>query len=118
MAPYLYELPTTGVFSFADICIDGTESYTTALVDATAARANLRSVLKDHKHSNNDKDYLRIIKVLRSLPIDLRMLLNMAKTTGDYLPHLYGIISCVQAGELSLRSTPGKEPQRIVYPSL
>lgn len=63
MAPYQYELPTTGAISFTDICIDGTGSYTVALVEATTARANLRSILKEHKHGAGEKDYLRIIKV-------------------------------------------------------
>lgn len=63
MAPYQYELPTTGAVSFTDICIDGTGSYTVALVEATTARANLRSILKEHKHGAGEKDYLRIIKV-------------------------------------------------------
>ncbi|KAG8977444.1 hypothetical protein FRC05_001842 [Tulasnella sp. 425] len=89
MAPYQYELPTTGAVSFTDICIDGTGSYTVALVEATTARANLRSILKEHKHGAGEKDYLRIIK-----------------TADGYLPHIYSIIACVTAGELSLRNSP------------
>ncbi|KAG8990927.1 hypothetical protein FRB90_001546 [Tulasnella sp. 427] len=89
MPPYQYELPTTGAISFTDICIDGTGSYTVALVEATTARANLRSILKEHRHGAGEKDYLRIIK-----------------TADTYLPHIYSIIACVTAGELSLRNSP------------
>ncbi|KAG8906663.1 hypothetical protein FRB99_006364 [Tulasnella sp. 403] len=89
MPPYVYELPSTGAISFTDICIDATGAYTTQLVDATTARANLRSLLKETRHSDGEKDYLRIIK-----------------TADDYLPHLYAIIACVNAGELSLRNNP------------
>lgn len=62
MVPYPYELPTTGAISFTENCIDASDVYTTSLVDATTARANLRSVLKEHKHTAGEKDYLRIIK--------------------------------------------------------
>jgi hypothetical protein len=70
MSNYLYELPTTGAISFADFCVDQTPNrcYTTHISDATQARANVRSELKENKRSGRDeKDYLKLVKV-RVLP--------------------------------------------------
>jgi hypothetical protein len=60
---FVYELPTTGALSFNDFCIDRENVYTVELADATAARANVRAVLKENKRAD-EKDYLRIVKVL------------------------------------------------------
>ena len=65
MAPYAFELPTTGVISFSDFCVDRSDSYGIAILDATTARANMRAILKETKHSGGEKDYLRVIKVMR-----------------------------------------------------
>ena len=65
MTSYLYELPTTGAISFADVCVDSTATYTADIADATEARANLRAVLKESKRTD-EKDHLRLVKVCRS----------------------------------------------------
>ncbi|KAH7888890.1 BRO1-like domain-containing protein [Phlebopus sp. FC_14] len=92
MNTYLYELPTTGAISFADFCVDTTpdNAHASHIAEATQARANLRGALKEIKRVEGaDKDYLRLIKALE-----------------DYLPQLYGIISCIASGEIRLRNEP------------
>ncbi|KAH0828007.1 hypothetical protein J3R83DRAFT_3654 [Lanmaoa asiatica] len=92
MTNYIYELPTTGAISFSDFVIDTTEGnvYTSRIAEATQARANVRGVLKQSRRTDSeDRDYLRVIKVL-----------------DDYIPHLHGIIACVQSGELLLKYEP------------
>ncbi|OJA20073.1 hypothetical protein AZE42_02479 [Rhizopogon vesiculosus] len=92
MTTYLYELPTTGSISFADFCVDSTASnaYASHIAEATQARANLRGTLKEIKRTDtDDKDYLRLIKVL-----------------DDYLPYLYGIMACATSGDIRLKSEP------------
>lgn len=92
MSTYLYELPTTGAISFGDFCVDTTASnaYASHIAEATQARANLRGVLKVTKRTDtDDKDYLRLIKVL-----------------DDYLPYLHGIMACVASGDIRLKSEP------------
>jgi hypothetical protein len=59
---YTFELPTTGSLSFADHFSNGSDVYTSQISDATQARANLRAVLKESKHTDGDKDYLRLVK--------------------------------------------------------
>ena len=59
---YAFELPTTGSLSFADNFSNGSGAYTSHISDATQARANLRAVLKESKHTDGDKDYLRLVK--------------------------------------------------------
>jgi hypothetical protein len=59
---YTFELPTTGSLSFADRFADGLDVYATQIADATQARANLRAVLKESRHTDGDKDYLRLVK--------------------------------------------------------
>ena len=63
MSTFLFELPTTGAISFADFCIDQTGAYTTFISDATQARANLRTALKESKRTDGEKDYLKLVKV-------------------------------------------------------
>lgn len=85
MTSYLYELPTTGAISFTDFCIDTTASYTTDISDANQARANLRASLKESKHSDSEKDYLRLVKVG---PVTL------ACNTGVSDPHSDVVLDC------------------------
>jgi hypothetical protein len=59
---YAFQLPTTGSLSFADYFTDGLDVYTTQISEATQARANLRAVLKESKHTDGDKDYLKLVK--------------------------------------------------------
>ena len=59
---YNFELPTTGSLSFVDHLSNGSDVYTAQISDATQARANLRAVLKESKHTDGDKDYLRLVK--------------------------------------------------------
>lgn len=101
MSIYAFELPTTGTFSFADVFSDLTGAHTSALADATQARACLRGLLKESKRTDGDKDYLRLVKTLE-----------------EYLPYLYGIIACVQAGELSERSRPGAYFNALTHSAL
>jgi len=64
MSAYIFELPTTGSFTFADILIDKENKYAQAIANATAARASVRSVLKASKRAeDSQKDYLRLVKV-------------------------------------------------------
>jgi hypothetical protein len=68
MSTYLYELPTTGAVSFADICNDQASLYTTQISEATQTRANLRGVLKESKRADHgEKDYLRLVKASTKL---------------------------------------------------
>ncbi|KAG6375505.1 hypothetical protein JVT61DRAFT_3064 [Boletus reticuloceps] len=92
MTSYIYELPTTGSISFSDFAIDTTEGnvYTSRIADATQARANMRDVLKQSRRTDSEeRDYLRIIKVL-----------------DDYIPYLRGIIVCIQSDELQFKYEP------------
>jgi hypothetical protein len=59
---YVFQLPTTGSLSFSDYFADGLDVYTTQISEATQARANLRAVLKESKHTDGDKDYLKLLK--------------------------------------------------------
>ena len=64
MSAYIFELPTTGSLTFADVVIDKENKYAQAIANATAARANVRSVLKASKRAeDSQKDYLRLVKV-------------------------------------------------------
>jgi hypothetical protein len=64
MSAYIFELPTTGSFTFTDILIDKENKYAQAIANATAARASMRSVLKASKRAeDSQKDYLRLVKV-------------------------------------------------------
>jgi hypothetical protein len=67
MECYQYELPTTGAISFTEICVDKSSKYTTHLATATSARARLRTALKECKHTDGEKDYLKLVKVVTSL---------------------------------------------------
>jgi hypothetical protein len=69
---YTFELPTTGSLAFADHFANGLEVYTTQIADATQARANLRAVLKESRHTDGDKDYLRLVKACLILALPQR----------------------------------------------
>ncbi|KAL4078312.1 BRO1 domain-containing protein [Scleroderma yunnanense] len=85
---FLFNLPTTAAVSFADLCV--ADRTAQSIADTTHARATLRAVLKHARRTDDQhKDYLSIIKAI-----------------DDYLPHLHGIISCVEAGSISLRVQP------------
>lgn len=78
MSVYLYELPTTGAISFADFCADDTDGriYSTHVAEATQARANLRTMLKENKRADSsEKDYLRLVKVCTILPLRHRIMM-------------------------------------------
>lgn len=60
---YAFELPTTGSLSYSDHVTNGSDVYATQISAATQARANLRAVLKESRHTDGDKDYLRLVKV-------------------------------------------------------
>jgi hypothetical protein len=64
MECYLYELPTTGAISFAEICVDESNKYSTHLAAATSARASLRTALKESKRTDGEKDFLKLVKVV------------------------------------------------------
>lgn len=68
MECYLYELPTTGAISFTEVFVDESNRYTTHLSSATSARASLRAALKESKRTDGEKDYLKLVKVVISLP--------------------------------------------------
>ncbi|KAF4567321.1 hypothetical protein EYR40_006318 [Pleurotus pulmonarius] len=92
MSTYLYELPTTGAISFADFCSDqsNNKSYVSFISESTQVRANLRAALKESKRTDdNEKDYLRVVKVL-----------------DEYLPLLRGIMASVAHDEIGLKSEP------------
>ncbi|KAJ8521833.1 hypothetical protein ONZ45_g1512 [Pleurotus djamor] len=66
------------------------KAYGAHISNATMARANLRAVLKETKRTDdNEKDYLRIVKIL-----------------DEYVPLLRGIMSCVAHDEIGLKSEP------------
>lgn len=71
MSSYLYELPTTGAISYADVCVDFTATYTADIADTTEARANLRATLKESKRTDQgEKDYLKLVKVSSHIQCD------------------------------------------------
>ncbi|KAF9452778.1 hypothetical protein P691DRAFT_803502 [Macrolepiota fuliginosa MF-IS2] len=89
---YLYELPTTGTISFADFCIDQSTDkiYANRILEATQARANIRTALKASKRTEDSaKDYLSLAKVLE-----------------DYIPLLRGLINCVAHDDIGLKMEP------------
>ncbi|KAH9171173.1 hypothetical protein EDB89DRAFT_2114591 [Lactarius sanguifluus] len=86
---YAFELPTTGSLSFSDHISNGLDIYTTQISGATQARANLRAVLKESRHTDGDKDYLRLVKTLE-----------------EYLPYLYAIVNCLESGDVLSTQEP------------
>lgn len=79
MSSYLYELPTTGAVSFADICqglsTDATLGYVTEIAETTEARANLRVVLKENRRTDSEeRDHLKIVKVRNDTAIRINIL--------------------------------------------
>ncbi|KIM45339.1 hypothetical protein M413DRAFT_66183 [Hebeloma cylindrosporum] len=89
---YLYELPTTGAISFADVCSDHSQErgYTHHIPEATQARANLRGVLKESKRAEHgEKDFLSLVKLIE-----------------EYLPHIRSLIDCVAHDEIGIKTEP------------
>lgn len=62
VAVFTFELPTTGSLSYVDYFSNGSDVYTSQISNATQARSNLRAVLKESKHGDGDKDFLRLVK--------------------------------------------------------
>jgi predicted Zn-dependent protease len=62
---FQYELPTTGAITFNELCADQSSGVVCSshLSEATQIRANLRGALKDNKRSNDEGDYLKLVKV-------------------------------------------------------
>ncbi|KAJ4490854.1 BRO1 domain-containing protein [Lentinula aciculospora] len=89
MTTFLYELSTTGAISFSDFLIDPSNLFSRRISEATQARSRLRGTLKESKRTDDEKDYLTIIKSI-----------------DDYLPQLQSIMDCVAHGELELKSEP------------
>lgn len=93
MSVYLYELPTTGAVSFADFCVDETDGriYSTHIAEATQARANLRSILKESKRADSgEKDYLRLVKVstyLNSMALSFMFDLDTGRVSTEFTWH-------------------------------
>lgn len=115
MSTYLYDLPTTGAIAFADFCDDPTRSYTTAIAEATQARANLRAALKESKRTDGERDFLKLVKVLMVCVAPCAWMLMYGKVVDDYLPHLYGIIAACDADELHLSSEPSESGFRSMH---
>jgi hypothetical protein len=113
MSSFLFELPTTGAISFADIVADPGGAYTLQLAEATQARANVRAALKEAKRTDGEKDYLRLVKVppiFRSDVLPPSRTDARAQTLDDYLPHLAGVSACVDAGALVIAHPPPSMP--------
>ena len=109
MSTYLYELPTTGAISFSDFCVDATldNEYTGYISEATQARANLREASKENKRTeDSEKDYLRLVKV-SSLLFVSHCELDPFQVIDEYLPHLTGIMSCAESGDITMKAEPG-----------
>lgn len=60
---YLFELPTTGTMSFGDLLGSNAINYASRISDATSARANVRSVLKETKRAGDESDFIKVVKV-------------------------------------------------------
>jgi hypothetical protein len=87
---YTFELPTTGSLSFVDYFSDGSEVYTYQISNVTQARANLRAVLKESKHGDGDKDYLRLVKA-RLIPRNMikpNLIIRLVDNRGVPTPSL------------------------------
>ncbi|THV03167.1 hypothetical protein K435DRAFT_748119 [Dendrothele bispora CBS 962.96] len=89
MPCYLYHLPTTAALSFVDLC-GSNHSYVRHLAQTTQLRANLRGALKQAKHSDGEKDYLSLVKIL-----------------DEYIPELRAVMICISQGKIH----PEKQPQ-------
>ncbi|EXX59168.1 hypothetical protein RirG_191380 [Rhizophagus irregularis DAOM 197198w] len=83
---FIYPLPTTGSISWSDFLLDEDNLYLSEISEATAQRGRVREVLKEAKRTEGPKDYTKIIN-----------------TIGDYLPYLFGIIDCLEGGQLKLK---------------
>lgn len=103
MCSYLYELPTSGAISFGDFLYDQTSSYIAEISNTTEVRANLRTVLKESKRSD-EKDHLKLVKVCLSEYVVAAT--HRHQVLDEYIPKLCGIIAAVNVGELMLKHEP------------
>ncbi|KAF8988029.1 hypothetical protein CPC16_008396 [Podila verticillata] len=76
-----YTLPTTANVSFQEFLAPNTP-HQRHVSDVTAFRGRLRTALKEHKHSSRH-DFL-----------------NVQKAIEDYIPHILGLVSALEATEL------------------
>lgn len=108
---FVFELPTTGSVCFQDVVVDSNDAFSTCLDEASSARANVRTVLKETKRSDGERDFLRVLKVfIYTLIIFGISDIVPGKAMDDYLPHLYAVIGSLDSGDLVLRNpAPGKQ---------
>lgn len=67
MATFAFPFPTTGSITFTDFLTDPSNRHTLHLADATAARANVRGVLKtDRRTSDGEGGALAVLNVSTS----------------------------------------------------
>ncbi|CAI2166098.1 17868_t:CDS:2 [Funneliformis geosporum] len=83
---FIYPLPTTSTISWSDFLLDEDNLYLNRISEATAQRGVVRATLKEAKKTEGPKDYTKILK-----------------TIDDYLPYLFGIIDCLEGGQLKLK---------------
>ncbi|CAG8673055.1 14709_t:CDS:2 [Gigaspora margarita] len=83
---FIYPLPTTGTISFSDYLLDEDHLYLNEISEATAQRGRVRAVLKEANKTEGPKDYTKVMK-----------------TVDDYLPYLFGIVDCLEGGQLKLK---------------
>ncbi|KAI5476732.1 pH-response regulator protein palc [Pseudohyphozyma bogoriensis] len=68
---------------------DPASAYARDLSDANAARARVRSVLKDSRRAGGGGDWAAAVRV-----------------TTEYIPYLYAILACVESDDLILKAEP------------
>ncbi|BGP39989.1 hypothetical protein JCM10450v2_003969 [Rhodotorula kratochvilovae] len=85
--------PLPGPVALAQLLADPSSSHTSHLTTADAARARVRTALKatrkDGAGDGRGADWA-----------------GTARTIAEYLPHLYSILTCVEADDLLLRADP------------
>ncbi|CAG8439755.1 528_t:CDS:10 [Funneliformis mosseae] len=79
------QMPVVVRIPMKDAGIDEDNLYLSRISEATAQRGVVRATLKEAK-KNGPKDYTKILK-----------------TIDDYLPYLFGIIDCLEGGQLKLK---------------
>ncbi|KAA1475171.1 hypothetical protein DENSPDRAFT_782930, partial [Dentipellis sp. KUC8613] len=87
---YIFTLPTTGSLSFADNYTSTPgNAHAADIAQTTQLRASLRALLKESRHTDGEKDYMKLVKILE-----------------EYLPHLFALDNCVRAGEITCTKEP------------
>ncbi|BEJ13806.1 hypothetical protein CspHIS471_0309800 [Cutaneotrichosporon sp. HIS471] len=89
MAPFLFPYPTTGSVTFSNVLLDRGLAYTLELADATVARTKLQVVLKAAAAGDQGTSALAILEAVQV-----------------YLPHLRGIIACLDTDDLLFKGDP------------